>query len=82
MQLLAYLAARPDAAVKGYIGASLIEAQIGTTPRAALLTQLESRAQRRSATWSPSMCLIAEIPLDPEALLSYVRWDQARTLRH
>src|SRR5574340_736580 len=34
MQLRAYLAVRPDSAVKAYIGTSLVEAQVGTTPRA------------------------------------------------
>jgi len=81
LQLLAYLAARPDAAVKGYIGASLSEAQIGTTPRAALFAQLESRVQRRQrglVTQHMSYC--RKYRSTPEALLSYVRWDQARTL--
>ncbi|OJW82019.1 MAG: alpha/beta hydrolase [Thiobacillus sp. 65-1402] len=81
MQLLAYLAAGPNAAVKGYIGASLIEAQIGTTSRAALIAQLESRVQRRQrelVTQHVSYC--RKYRSTPEALLSYVRWDQARTL--
>lgn len=81
MQLLAYLTAGPNAAVKGYIGASLIEVQIGTTLRAALITQLESRAQRRQrdlVTQHVSYC--RKYRSTPEALLSYVRWDQARTL--
>lgn len=81
MQLLAYLTAGPDAVVKGYIGASLIEVQIGTTPRASLFTQLESRVQRSQrdlVTQHMSYC--RKYRSTPKALLSYVRWDQARTL--
>jgi pimeloyl-ACP methyl ester carboxylesterase len=81
MQLLAYLSAQPDAAVKGYIGASLVEAQIGSASRPALIAQLESRVhgkQRALVTQTLSFC--RKYPSTPEGLLSYVRWDQARLL--
>ncbi len=81
LQLLAYLSFKPDAAVKGYIGASLVEAQIGTDARAELIAQLEDRVhgkQRALLTHALSFC--RKYPSTPEGLLSYVRWDQARVL--
>ncbi|KVW94355.1 alpha/beta fold hydrolase [Thiobacillus denitrificans] len=81
LQLLAYLSLKPDAAVKAYIGTSLIEAQIGTTARAALIAQLEDRVlgkQRALVNQPLSFC--RKYPSTPEGLLSYVRWDQARLL--
>jgi len=81
MQLLAYLSAKPDAAVKGYIGTSLIEAQIGPIDRPTLIAQLENLIlgkQRALVDQSLSICI--KYPSTPEGLLSYVRWDQARVL--
>lgn len=81
LQLLAYLSERPDPAVKAYIGTSLVEAQIGPTPRAALIARLERQSrdtQRLLVTEHLSYC--KKYPSAPQALLSYVRWDQARTL--
>ncbi len=81
LQHLAYLTAQPDAAVKAFIGASLIEARIGTTPRPALIAQLENRIaskQRELVTQPLSFC--RSYTSTPEDLLSYVRWDQAHTL--
>ncbi len=81
LQLLAYLSAKPDSAVKAYIGASLIEAQIGTANRPALIAQLENRVhgkQRALVTQTLSFC--KKYPSTPEGLLSYARWDQARVL--
>lgn len=81
LQLLAYLSAKPDSAVKAYIGASLIEAQIGTANRPALIEQLENRVhgkQRALVTQTLSFC--KKYPSTPEGLLSYARWDQARVL--
>lgn len=81
LQLLAYLSLKPDAAVKAYIGASLIEAQVGTVNRAALIAQLEDRVvgkQRALVTQTLSFC--RKYTSTPEGLLSYVRWDQARLL--
>lgn len=81
MQLLAYLAHHPDPAVKGYIGASLIEAQIGTAARAELVAHLEGRVragQRALVTRSLSFC--KKYTSTPDGMLSYVRWDQARVL--
>lgn len=81
MQLLAYLSARPDAAVKAYIGASLIEAQIGTTDRATLIAQLENRVQNKQrALVRQTLSFCSRYISTPEGLLSYVRWDQARVL--
>jgi pimeloyl-ACP methyl ester carboxylesterase len=81
MQLLVYLSLKPDPAVKAYIGASLIEAQIGTADRASLIAQLEDRVrskQRMLVNQTLSFC--RKYPTTPEGLLSYVRWDQARVL--
>lgn len=81
MQLLAYLSGKPDAAVKGYIGASLIEAQIGAGPRPALIAKLDNHArsgQRGLVTHALSFC--RKYASTPAGLLSYVRWDQARVL--
>jgi pimeloyl-ACP methyl ester carboxylesterase len=81
LQLLVYLSAHPDPAVKAYIGASLIEAQIGKGSRPALVSRLESHIknhQRALVTQPLSFC--REYASTPEGLLSYVRWDQPRVL--
>jgi len=81
MQLLAYLAGKPDPAVRGYIAASLIEAQIGSTPRAELIARLQAAVARgdlKLVNQPVSFC--KKYPSSPAALLSYVRWDQARIL--
>ena len=81
LQALAYLSGEPDAAVKGYIGASLVETQIGGASRPALIAQLEDRAlgkQHELVTHSLSFC--RKYTSTPKDLLSYVRWDQARVL--
>jgi pimeloyl-ACP methyl ester carboxylesterase len=81
LQLLAYLAHKPDAAVKGYIGASLVEAQIGRAARADLIAQLEERVRNRQrALVSQTLSFCRIYPSTPEGLLSYVRWDQERVL--
>jgi len=81
LQLLAYLSLKPDAAVKAYVGASLIEAQIGTTARAALIAQLEDRVVRKQrALVNQTLSFCRKYPSTPEGLLSYVHWDQARLL--
>jgi pimeloyl-ACP methyl ester carboxylesterase len=81
MQLLAYLTAGPDAAVKAYIGTSLVEAQVNATSRADLIERLERHVrhkQRDLVTQRLSFC--KSYRSTPQALLSYVRWDQPRTL--
>ena len=81
LQLLAYLSAKPDAAVKGCIGASLIEVQIGPDDRATLIAQLEDRVtNKQRALFTHSLSFCRKYPSTPEGLLSYVRWDQARVL--
>lgn len=81
LQLLAYLTAGPDAAVKAFIGASLAEAQIGTTPRADLVARLESQIPgTRRALVTERLAYCSKYLSTPQALLSYVRWDQAHTL--
>lgn len=81
LQLLAYLAGQPDDAVKAFIGASLIEAQIGATPRNDLIARLESQAQSRQHTLvTQRVSYCSKYLSTPQALLSYVRWDQAHTL--
>ncbi len=82
MQLLAYLAGKPDPAVRGYIAASLTETQIGPTPRAELIERLEdavARGDHKLVNQPISYC--KKYPSNPAALLSYVRWDQARLVK-
>ncbi|HBU28380.1 MAG TPA: DUF1749 domain-containing protein [Thiobacillus sp.] len=81
LQLLAYLSLKPDVAVKGYIGTSLVEAQIGTSARPELIAKLEGRIQNRQrALFAHALSFCKKYPSTPEGLLSYVRWDQARVL--
>jgi pimeloyl-ACP methyl ester carboxylesterase len=82
MQLLAYLAGKPDPAVRGYIAASLTETQIGPTSRAELIERLEdavARGDHKLVNQPISYC--KKYPSNPAALLSYVRWDQARLVK-
>lgn len=82
MQLLAYLSARPDPAVRAFIGTSLVEAQIGKTPRQALIADLEQRVERgQRALVTQPLSFCRKYVSSPEGLLSYARWDQARTLK-
>jgi len=81
LELLAYLSEKPDAAVKGYIGASLIEVQIGPVDRVTLIAQLENRVRNKQrALVNQTLSFCTKYPSTPEGLLSYVRWDQARVL--
>jgi len=81
LQSLAYLSAKPDAAVKGYIGASLVEAQIGETSRTDLIAQLENRVRsKQRALVNQTLSYCKKYTSTPEGLLSYVRWDQTRLL--
>ncbi len=81
LQLLAYLSRKPDAIVKGYVGASLIETQLGQADRAALIVQLDDRVRNgQRALYTGSISFCAKYPSTPEGLLSYARWDQARVL--
>lgn len=81
LQLLAYLSTRADPAVKAYLGASLVEAQIGKGSRQALIAQLEDRVQNKQRdlmTQSLSFC--QKYISTPQGLLSYVQWDQPHVL--
>lgn len=81
LQLLAYLNSQPDKAVKAYVGASLIESQIGPVNRAALIAKLENRsASRKRSLMTHRLSLCKNYMSTPSGLLSYVRWDQAQTL--
>lgn len=81
LQLLAYLAGRPDPAVKGYIGTSLVEAQVGNQARTALIAELENRIQRRQrGLLARPLSFCGKYLSTPNDLLSYARWDQPRTL--
>lgn len=81
MQLLAYLSTHPDPAVKAYIGASLIEAQIGGASRPATLALLENRVQNDPQTLiTQTLSFCRKYTSTPDGLLSYVRWDQPRLL--
>lgn len=81
LQLLAYLSRKPDPVVKGYVGASLVETQLGQTDRTALIARLDDRVRSgQRALYSGSISFCAKYPSTPEGLLSYARWDQARVL--
>lgn len=81
LQLLAYLNAHPDPAVKAYVGTSLIETRIASTSRDALIAQLNDRIQRKQTTLvSQNVSLCSKYTAPPGDLLSYVVWDQTRTL--
>lgn len=80
-QSLAYLTGGPDAAIKGYIGISLLEPQTGPTSRVTLLAQLERHLLTDPRTLvAIQLSYCRKYLSTPEALLSYVRWDQPRTL--
>jgi pimeloyl-ACP methyl ester carboxylesterase len=59
LQALSYLSSRPDPAVYGYVGASLVEAQIGDMPRARLISDLETQARANNTPPSPAACRFA-----------------------
>jgi len=81
LQLLAYLSTHPDPAIKAYIGASLVEAQIGTTSRQALIARLEAQIQNQQRTLvTQRLSFCRKYTSTPDGLLSYVRWDQPRLL--
>lgn len=81
LQFLAYLADNPDAAVKAFVGISLVETQVGTSNRARLIADLERRvALNQRALVRQRLSFCRTYLSTPDGLLSYVRWDQARTL--
>ncbi len=81
LQLLAYLDANPDNAIKGYFGTSLIESRIGKTVRPPLIAQLKNQAQRgQGALVNQQMSYCKKYLSTPDDLVSYIRWDQPRTL--
>ncbi len=81
MQLLAYLDARPDRVVKGYFGTSLIETRIGNNARAPLIAQLKKQIQHGQGTLvSQQISYCKKYLATPGDLVSYIRWDQPRTL--
>lgn len=81
LQGLAYLAGKPDTAVRGYLGISLIEARIGGADRAALVSRLQhSVATHKRDLVAHPLSFCRKYLATPESLLSYARWDQARVL--
>ena len=81
LQLLAYLEAHPDKILSAFIGASLIESQVDTPSRPALVTELESQAANKQRTLvSHALSFCKKYTSTPGDLLTYVRWDQSRTL--
>lgn len=81
LQSLAYLSRQPDPVVRSFIGASLVEAQIGRADRGTMIADLEDRVrrgQRELVNHPLSFC--RRYTAAPAGLLSYVRWDQPRTL--
>jgi pimeloyl-ACP methyl ester carboxylesterase len=81
LQLLAYLSGKPDPAITGFVGVSLVDAQVGGMPRAQLIEQLTAQVARRDRDLvKHPLSFCGKYPTTPEALLTYVRWDQPRTL--
>jgi pimeloyl-ACP methyl ester carboxylesterase len=81
LQLLPYLNANPDPVVKALLGVSLIEVKIGDTARAPLIAKLQDQAQRKQRTLVNQTLSYCQKYMSPAAsLLSYVVWDQPRTL--
>lgn len=81
LQALAYLAGKPDTAVRGYLGISLIDARIGDADRAALVSRLQHNlAMHKRDLVAHPLSFCRKYLATPASLLSYVRWDQARVL--
>lgn len=81
LQLLAYLGAQPDPVIKGYVGASLIEVQIGSPQRSGLMSRLQDRISKgQHALVTQQLSLCKKYTSTPRGLLSYLRWDQSQTL--
>lgn len=81
LQLLAYLQNQPSPAVSGFVGVSLVEAQIGGQPRAPLIERLTAQVARHDRTLvTEPLSFCGKYPTTAEALLTYVRWDQPRSL--
>jgi len=81
LQLLAYLSGKPDAAITGFVGVSLVDAEIGGMPRAPLIERLTAQVARHDHNLvNHPLSFCGKYPTPPEALLSYARWDQPRTL--
>lgn len=81
LQGLAYLADKPDPAVRGYLGISLIEARIDGADRAALVSRLQhSVATHKRDLVAHPLSFCRKYLATPDSLLSYARWDQARVL--
>jgi pimeloyl-ACP methyl ester carboxylesterase len=81
LQLLAYLSGKPDPAITGFVGVSLVEAQIGGMPHAPLIERLTAQmAQHERDLVNYPLAFCGKYPTTPEALLTYVRWDQPRSL--
>lgn len=81
LQLLAYLQNQSNPAITGFVGVSMVEAQIGGQPRAPLIERLTAQVARHDhklVTEPLSFC--GRYPTTAEALLTYVRWDQPRLL--
>ena len=81
LQLLAYLQDQPSPAVTGFVGVSMVEAQIGGQPRAPLIERLSAQIARKDpALVTEPLSFCGKYPTTAEALLTYVRWDQPRSL--
>lgn len=81
LQMLAYLTHKPDPAVRGYIGASLVAAQVGDQPRQALIADMERRTQdKRRDLVVHTLSFCRRYTSTPDGLLSYLRWDEQHVL--
>lgn len=81
LQMLAYLSAQPDPAVKAFLAASLIEARTGNTARIAQLADMRQRARNRpNELVTASLSICKTYRTNPQDLLSYIVWDDKQTL--
>ena len=81
LNILAYLSGKPDPAVRGFIGASLIEAQTDERRRAELLATLRERMRADNAALVRApLSFCKAYTATPASLLSYLQWDRQRTL--
>jgi pimeloyl-ACP methyl ester carboxylesterase len=81
LQLLAYLQNQPNPAITGFVGVSMVEAQIGGRPRAPLIERLTAQVAQNDRTLvTEPLSFCGKYPTTAEALLTYVRWDQPRLL--
>lgn len=83
VELLAYLAGKPDPAVRKYVGISILEGELRLNPGARdramrEMRQLARTGQKKMLLYPFSFC--ERYRATPESLLSYVEWTPERIL--